>query len=180
MIENAYIINNINLRCSIILAIYMSIKKILKIGDEFLNKPGENVEFFDHVLLKYINDMIETMRFYDGVGLAANQIGLNQRIILVEVNHNPRYPDKSPIPLMILINPIIEKVGHIMETDIEGCLSVPDVRAEVARFKTIKYQANDELGNLISGIASGFLARIIQHEVDHLDGILFPQRITNT
>lgn len=155
----------------------MSLKNILKIGNSFLEKSIQNVTIFDSVLLKTIDDMIETMRFYHGVGLAANQIGINQRIIILEVNHNPRYPDKVAIPLMVLINPKIKVIGNQMETDLEGCLSVPDYRGDVSRYKIIKYQAVDESGKQFSGIADGFLARIIQHEVDHLDGILFPQRM---
>ena len=155
----------------------MSIMNILKIGDPFLQQAVQKVHLFDHVLLKNINDMIETLRFYHGVGLAANQIAIKQRIIIIEVNHNPRYPDKAMIPLMVLINPMITPIDNTMETDIEGCLSVPDVRAEVWRYKTIKFQAYDELGNPFSAIVDNFLARIIQHEIDHLNGILLPQRI---
>jgi len=155
----------------------MSLKNILKIGDPFLEQSVQTVHLFDHVVLKSIHDMIETMRFYHGVGLAANQIGINQRIIILEVNHNPRYPEKANIPLMVLINPKISIIDTRMEKDIEGCLSVPDVRAEILRYKTIKYQAYDKFGNFFSASADDFLARIIQHEIDHLDGILFPQRI---
>ncbi len=153
------------------------IKTILKMGEAFLEQSVQEVNIFDQQLSDNVTDMIETMRFYHGVGLAASQIGINKRIIVVEVCQNPRYPEQENIPLMVLINPQIEIVENTMESYLEGCLSIPDYRAEVLRYKTIKYQAVDQSGKAFSGKADGFLARIIQHELDHLNGILLTQRI---
>jgi peptide deformylase len=155
------------------------IKTILKNGVPLLEQSIQSVALFDQQLLDHVNDMIETMRYYHGVGLAANQIGINQRIVIIEVNQNPRYPEQSKISLMVLVNPQIEMIGNFKESYMEGCLSIPDYRGEVLRNKSIRYQAFDQFGNQISGIADGFLARIIQHELDHLNGILFTQRVND-
>ncbi|MFK5986079.1 MAG: peptide deformylase [Pseudomonadota bacterium] len=150
----------------------MTIKTILQKGNPFLLQKVQAVSSFDMCLSEHIDDMLETMRSNHGVGLAANQIGVDQRIIMIEVNNNPRYPGQQKLPLMVFINPQIIVISDEMESTIEGCLSVPGYRGEVLRYKSISYQAYDAQGKPFSGHAEGFLARVIQHEVDHLNGIL--------
>jgi peptide deformylase len=156
----------------------MAIKNVLRMGDAHLLRRAEELAYFDtpelHDLLA---DMRDTMKEHDGVGLAAPQIGVNQRVVIFGVEHNPRYPDVEPVPDTVLINPVITPLGSDTEEDWEGCLSVPGMRGMVPRFKTIRYQGYDEYGALIDRTVSGFHARVVQHECDHLDGILYPMRI---
>jgi peptide deformylase len=112
-----------------------------------------------------------------GVGIAAPQIGSNQRVIMFGFEENPRYPDAGPIPFTILINPVITFLSSEMVDGWEGCLSVPGLRGLVPRYNHIKYSGYDEKGQLITRVVDGFHARVVQHETDHLDGILYPQRI---
>ena len=154
------------------------IRQVLRMGDAHLLRRAEELTCFDtpelHDLLA---DMRDTMQEEDGVGLAAPQIGVNQRVVIFGVEHNPRYPDVEPVPDTVLINPVITPLGSDTEEDWEGCLSVPGMRGMVPRFKTIRYQGYDEYGALIDRTVSGFHARVVQHECDHLDGILYPMRI---
>jgi len=147
-------------------------------GDARLLRRAEEVHTFDtpelHALLA---DMRDTMLALDGVGLAAPQIGVNLRVVIFEVLHNPRYPDAEPVPQTVLLNPVITHLSSDTEEDWEGCLSVPGMRGLVPRYKTIRYQGCDEYGALIDRTVSGFHARVVQHECDHLDGILYPMRI---
>ncbi|MBI5437340.1 MAG: peptide deformylase [Nitrosomonadales bacterium] len=147
-------------------------------GDARLLRRAEEVHSFDtpelHALLA---DMRATMQALEGVGLAAPQIGVNQRVVIFGVLHNPRYPDAEPVPETVLLNPVITPLSSDTEEDWEGCLSLPGLRGLVPRFKTIRYQGCDEYGALIDRTVSGFHARVVQHECDHLDGILYPMRI---
>lgn len=158
----------------------MAVKQVLKMGHKDLWACAEDVEKpFDDALKLLVHDLMETMLDYDGVGLAAPQIGVLKRVVVFGVEKCERYPDVEPIPETVLINPIVSPIGDVMEEDWEGCLSVPGMRGRVPRYKTIKYTGYDEMGNEISRIVDGFHARVVQHEVDHLDGIIYPLRITD-
>ncbi len=124
-----------------------------------------------------ISEMREIMIAANGAGLAAPQIGENLRVVIFEVNNNPRYPNREPIPFTVLINPVITPLHDATVDDWEGCLSVPGLRGLVPRFAQIRYTAFDALGGKIERDVAGFHARVVQHECDHLDGILYPQRI---
>ena len=153
-------------------------REVLRMGDARLLRRAEEVEIFDvpelHALLA---DMRDTMQAHDGVGLAAPQIGANLRVVIFGVQSSPRYPDAEPVPETVLLNPVITPLGSDTEEDWEGCLSVPGMRGMVPRFKAIRYQGHDEYGALIDRTVSGFHARVVQHECDHLDGILYPMRV---
>lgn len=156
----------------------MAIKEVLRMGDARLLRRAEEVHSFDtpelHALLA---DMHDTMQALNGVGLAAPQIGVNLRVVIFCMQHNPRYPDAEPVPQTVLLNPVITPLSSDTAEDWEGCLSVPGMRGLVPRFETIRYQGCDEYGALIDRTVSGFHARVVQHECDHLDGILYPMRI---
>jgi len=156
----------------------MAIKEVLRMGDARLLRRAEEVGAFDtpelHGLLA---DMRDTMLAMDGVGLAAPQIGVNLRVVIFEVAGNPRYPDAEAVPQTVLVNPVITALKKDMEEDWEGCLSVPGLRGMVPRYTHIRYQGCDEYGALIDRTVSGFHARVVQHECDHLDGILYPMRM---
>jgi peptide deformylase len=134
-------------------------------------------EFASPVLQTLVVDMLDTMRANDGAGLAAIQIGVLLRIVVFEVQDNPRYPEVAPVPLTVLVNPEIELLGDERESGWEGCLSVPGMRGLVPRYTRLRYRGFDELGQPIDRTVDGFHARVVQHECDHLDGILYPQRI---
>lgn len=147
-------------------------------GDARLLLRAEEVHSFDtpelHALLA---DMRDTMEALSGVGLAAPQIGVNQRVMIFGVQSSPRYPDAEPVPQTVLLNPVITFLSSDTWEDWEGCLSVPGMRGFVPRFKNIRYQGRDGYGALIDRTVSGFHARVVQHECDHLDGILYPMRM---
>ena len=130
-------------------------------------------------LLALVADMKETMAAQDGAGLAAPQIGVSQRVVIFGVESNPRYPDAEPVPFTVLVNPKLTFLTREVESDWEGCLSVPGMRGVVPRYTKLRYTGVDEHGNPIDRVAEGFHARVVQHEVDHLDGILYPQRMTD-
>ena len=156
----------------------MAVRKVLRMGDPFLLQKAKPVEEFGTAeLQQLIEDMLETMAACDGAGLAAPQIGVDQRVVIFGVEHNPRYPDVEQVPLTVLINPVIEACSDEIETAWEGCLSVPGMRGAVPRYTHIRYQGVDQKGDRIDRIVSGFHARVVQHECDHLDGILYPARI---
>lgn len=158
----------------------MPIKDVLKMGDARLLRIAEKVHDFDTLQLHaLLTDMRDTMHALDGAGLAAPQIGVNLRVVIFGVNHNPRYPDAEAVPQTVLINPVISPLREQKEEGWEGCLSVPGLRGMVPRFLHIRYQGQDEYGALIDRTVSGFHARVVQHECDHLDGILYPMRITD-
>ena len=147
-------------------------------GDPRLYRKAEGVkEFGGGELTGILQDMFDTMEALDGVGLAAPQIGIPLRIVIFSVDQNPRYPEEESVPRTILINPIIVPQGNELESKWEGCLSVPKMRGLVERNSHILYSGFDENQNPIKRDADGFHARVVQHEVDHLDGILYPMRI---
>ena len=156
----------------------MSVKETLKMGHPLLLQVAEPVENFNTPELDtLIEDMYDTMEALDGAGLAAPQIGISKRVVIFGVEANPRYPHVEPVPRTVLINPSIEVLSDDKESGWEGCLSVPGMRGLVPRYTKIRYTGFDPLGHSIEREASGFHARVVQHEVDHLDGILYPQRI---
>lgn len=147
-------------------------------GDARLLRRAEEMEAFDtpelHAL---VADMLDTMQALDGAGLAAPQIGVNLRVVIFAVQHNPRYPDAETVPQTVLINPVITPLRNDMEDGWEGCLSIPGMRGLAPRFAAIRYQGCDQYGEPIDRAVSGFHARVVQHECDHLDGILYPMRM---
>ncbi|MFC1665631.1 peptide deformylase, partial [Pseudomonadota bacterium] len=156
----------------------MSVREVLKMGDPLLYQRSVEVTEFDGKdLAKVLEDMFDTMEALDGVGLAAPQIGIPLRIVIFSVGQNPRYPDAESVPRTILINPIIEPQSVDLETGWEGCLSVPGMRGLVERHSSIIYSGYDETQRPIKREATGFHSRVVQHEVDHLDGIVYPMRI---
>jgi peptide deformylase len=158
------------------------IREILRMGDPRLLRVSEPVRDFDgselHALLA---DMFETMRAANGAGLAAPQIGVLLRVVIFgyadPVARNPRYPDAPPVPQTVLINPVIEPLSDEIEEGWEGCLSVPGLRGVVPRHARLRYRGFDAEGNAIDRTVDGFHARVVQHECDHLDGILYPMRM---
>jgi peptide deformylase len=156
----------------------MAIRTVLRMGDPRLLEPARPVERFDtpelHAL---IADMNDTMRALDGAGLAAPQIGVGLQVAVFGVERNPRYPDAEPVPYTVLVNPVLTPVGREMEEGWEGCLSVPGMRGLVPRYRQLRYQGRDPYGRPIDRTVSGFHARVVQHECDHLAGILYPMRI---
>ena len=147
-------------------------------GDPRLLEPARPVERFDtQELHALIADMDDTMRARDGAGLAAPQIGVGLQVVIFGVEHNPRYPEAEAVPYTVLINPLITPVGAVMEEGWEGCLSVPGMRGLVPRNKHLRYRGCDPLGGAIDRTVSDFHARVVQHECDHLAGILYPMRI---
>ena len=154
------------------------IRDVLKMGDPRLLEVARPVERFDspelHTLLA---DMRDTMAHQNGAGLAAPQIGVGLRVVIFGVKANPRYPQAEDVPDTVLINPAIEPIGNDMEEDWEGCLSVPGMRGWVPRYQRLRYAGFDEKGQRFERTAQGFHARVVQHECDHLDGILYPRRI---
>lgn len=156
----------------------MSVKTVLRMGDPRLLQVAKPVtDFSTPELDELINDMFDTMRAEDGVGLAAPQIGVDLRVVIFGFDNNPRYPDVAAVPKSVLINPVIKPLDEQCEDGWEGCLSVPGMRGLVPRFSHIRYTGYDASGQLLDVTAKGFHARVVQHECDHLDGILYPQRI---
>lgn len=156
----------------------MTIKTVVKMGNQQLGTPSVPVEDISSADIQAIvKDMRDTMIDEGGVGIAAPQIGCNLRIIMFGFDDNARYPDEHSIPFTVLINPVIEFLSDEMVDGWEGCLSVPGLRGLVPRCNKINYQGYDLDGQLINRTVTGFHARVLQHECDHLDGILYPQRI---
>ena len=156
----------------------MSAREILRMGDPRLLRVAELVDRFDTVELRaLIQDLRDTMAAENGAGLAAPQIGVNLQLVIFGVEHNPRYPDAEQVPFTILINPTLYKLDEEMEDGWEGCLSVPGMRGVVPRFKRMRYTGVDVEGNLIDRTVEGFHARVVQHECDHLYGVLYPMRM---
>ena len=154
------------------------IRPVLRMGDARLLRLAEPVRRFGAPELRaLVDDMFDTMRALDGAGLAAPQIGVNLRVVIFGVQRNPRYPHAEPVPTTVLLNPVIEPLSDARESDWEGCLSVPGMRGWVPRCARIRYCGVDLDGNAIERTAEGFHARVVQHECDHLDGILYPARI---
>ncbi|MFL6710089.1 MAG: peptide deformylase [Massilia sp.] len=158
----------------------MTVREILKMGDPRLLRQAEPVTEFDTPAMReLIADMFDTMHAANGAGLAAPQIGVNLQLVIFGFKDNQRYPDAPPVPQTVLINPKLTPVSADMEEGFEGCLSVPGLRGVVERFTRLHYEGVDEHGAPIVRDAEGFHARVVQHEVDHLHGILYPMRITD-
>jgi peptide deformylase len=158
----------------------MSILKVSRLGHPVLRKVTAHVQLealHSASMQKLIDDMIETMKEYDGVGLAADQVHESLQLAVLEVAENPRYPDKPRVPLTVLVNPMITPLSEEMQEDWEGCLSIPDLRGMVPRYKTIRIQALDRHGQEIDFVADDFHARVIQHEFDHLHGKVYLDRM---
>lgn len=156
----------------------MAIRPVLRMGDARLLRRAEPLSgFAGEELRALLEDMRDTMQAMNGVGLAAPQIGVNLRVVIFGVQKNPRYPDVEEVPETVLINPSIMVLDEAIKEDWEGCLSLPGMRGLVPRFQNIRYKGYDEQGTPIDRTASGFHARVVQHECDHLDGILYPMRI---
>jgi peptide deformylase len=156
----------------------MAVRPILRMGDPRLLEVSKPVVQFDTPELRaLIADMIETMQAANGAGLAAPQIGELLRVVIFGVEHNPRYPDAVPVPLTVLINPQLTPLGTAEAEDWEGCLSVPGMRGLVPRHVRLRYRGFDAAGRPIEREVSDFHARVVQHEVDHLNGVLYPRRI---
>lgn len=159
----------------------MAIRTVLRMGDPRLLNVSEAVRDFDTPQLhELIVDMQDTMASLNGAGLAAPQIGVPARVVIFGTGApNPRYPNAEVVPYTILINPVLTPVGEMMEQGWEGCLSVPGMRGLVPRYQQLRYRGVDLRGETIEREVAGFHARVVQHEVDHLDGILYPMRITD-
>ncbi len=156
----------------------MAVREVLRMGDPRLRLKANTIDRFGNdKLANLITDMLDTMTAFDGAGMAAPQIGVPFRVVIFGIDKNPRYPDAPPIPLTILLNPEISPAGEEMDSDWEGCLSVPGMRGLVPRYTRIRYRGLDTDGRKIDREAEGFHARVVQHECDHLDGILYPDRL---
>jgi peptide deformylase len=166
------------MRCGLFYASSMAIRPVLKMGDPLLLQVAKPVEQFDtpelHALL---TDMHDTMAALNGAGLAAPQIGVSQQVVIFGVSRNPRYPQVEEVPYTVLINPLLEPIGDEIEEGWEGCLSVPGMRGLVPRHLRLRYHGYDQYGQPIDRSVANFHARVVQHETDHLQGILYPMRI---
>lgn len=157
----------------------MTVRQILKMGDPLLLRHAEAVaEFGTPELATLINDMVDTMRDADGAGLAAPQIGVALRVVIFGTGEPiARYPQAPPVPRTVLVNPVLEMIGEEQDEDWEGCLSVPGLRGVVPRYRRLRYRGFDQFGAPIERTVDDFHARVVQHECDHLDGILYPMRV---
>jgi peptide deformylase len=156
----------------------MAVQPIVRMGSAQLATPSLPVKRFATPELRaLLKDMEDTMQEKGGVGIAAPQIGVNLRVVIFGFEKSERYPNAKPIPFTVLINPVITPLADEQEEGWEGCLSVPGLRGLVPRYKKIRYTGFDENGATIDRTVEGFHARVVQHECDHLDGILFPQRV---
>jgi peptide deformylase len=153
---------------------------VLKMGDPTLLKVASKVEKFGTPELNtLIQDMHDTMEALEGAGLAAPQIGVSQQVVIFGIKSNQRYPDAEEVPYTVLLNPVLTPLTQEVEQDWEGCLSVPGLRGMVSRFTRLRYRGVDQYGKPIDRTVEGFHARVVQHECDHLQGILYPMRITD-
>lgn len=156
----------------------MSVRPVLRMGDPLLLQVAKPVEQFDTPELReLLVDMHDTMAALNGAGLAAPQIGVSQQVVIFGVGANPRYPQAEAVPYTVLINPQLEPTGDEQEDGWEGCLSVPGMRGLVPRYRSLRYRGFDQYGAPIDRTVNNFHARVVQHEVDHLLGILYPMRI---
>ncbi len=163
----------------------MAVKNVLRMGEPLLLEKAAPITMFDtpelHAL---IQDMQDTMQAMNGAGIAAPQIGVSLQVVIFgqiefDGRSNPRYPDAEQVPYTVLINPELTPVGNELEEGWEGCLSVPGMRGVVPRYTRLHYKGFDQYGSPIDRLVSGFHARVVQHECDHLNGILYPMRITD-
>jgi len=155
----------------------MSVRRVLKMGEPLLLRVAAEVTRFDTELRELVADMDDTMRALSGAGIAAPQIGVSARVVIFELKDNPRYPHIAPVPYTVLVNPLVTPLTAEQDDGWEGCLSVPGMRGLVPRFRRLRYRGFDQYGAPLERTVEGFHARVVQHEVDHLDGILFPQRV---
>jgi peptide deformylase len=156
----------------------MAIREVLKMGDPRLLSVAEPVRAWGTPELEgLLADMRDTMQHLNGAGLAAPQIGVGLRVVIFGLEFNPRYPEAEPVPYTVLINPVLTPIGEAQDEGWEGCLSVPGMRGLVPRYRELHYRGSDERGQPIDRTVRDFHARVVQHEVDHLDGILYPRRI---
>jgi len=158
----------------------MAILKVARLGHPVLRQAAQPLsveEIRSPDTQRFIDDMIDTMREYDGAGLAANQVHTLKQIAVIEVQANPRYPEAPEIPLTVVINPVVTALTEEMEEAWEGCLSVPDMRGRVPRYVAVRLSYHDREGRPQSVIAKDFFARVVQHETDHLNGIVYLDRM---
>lgn len=156
----------------------MAVREVLRMGDPRLLGVARPVEKFDTPELReLVQDMTDTMRHLNGAGLAAPQIGVGLQVVIFEVESNPRYPDAGKVPFTVLVNPVLTPLTEQMEEGWEGCLSVPGLRGMVPRYASLRYQGFGADGEPIDRTVEGFHARVVQHEADHLLGILYPMRM---
>ena len=154
------------------------IREVLRMGDPRLLEVSQPVDDFGSAALAaLLEDMNDTMVALNGAGIAAPQIGVLKRMVIFGFDHNERYPDAEAVPFTVLCNPVITPLSDEMKDGWEGCLSVPGLRGVVPRYTRIRYTGFDQHGHAIDREATGFHARVVQHECDHLDGILYPRRI---
>ena len=154
------------------------IREVLKMGDpRLLSVAAPIARFDDPQLHALLADMRDTMAHLNGAGLAAPQIGVGLRVVIFGVRSNPRYPGVEEVPDTVLINPVITPLSEDLDDGWEGCLSVPGMRGVVPRFRRLRYSGFDERGVPFTRVVEGFHARVVQHECDHLDGVLYPMRI---
>ena len=158
----------------------MTIREILKMGDPRLLRVAQPVPAFDtpelHAL---VTDLFDTMAAAQGAGIAAPQIGVDLQVVVFGFTRNARYPDRPPVPTTVLVNPVIEPIGSETVEGWEGCLSVPGLRGLVPRAVNLRYQGFDQYGRPIDRSVEGFHARVVQHECDHLQGVLYPMRLSD-
>lgn len=158
----------------------MTVRDLVFAGNAVLKKSAaEVVDFGSDELHQLVDDLIVTMRENHGAGLAAPQIGVGLRVMVFEINNNPRYPGIEEVDLTVLVNPKFEVISNVLTEEHEGCLSLPKMRGLVRRYDHIRYSAYDVNGNHFEKEAKGWHARVFQHEYDHLDGILYPERMHN-
>jgi peptide deformylase len=160
----------------------MAILKVARLGHPVLRQKAQPVPVDDirsAGIQRLIDDMVETMREYDGAGLAANQVHTLLQIAVIEVDANPRYPEAAAIPLTVVINPVVTPLSDEREDGWEGCLSVPDMRGMVSRHTAVRLECHDRAGNRVDVVAKDFFARVIQHETDHLNGIVYVDRMSD-
>jgi peptide deformylase len=154
------------------------IRDVLRMGDPRLWRESSPVERFGTLELDtLLADLRDTMVAQNGAGLAAPQIGVPLQVVIFGVEHNPRYPDAEPVPYTELVNPVLTPLSDDIEEGWEGCLSVPGLRGIVPRYAHLRYEGFDPRGHPIRREVSGFHARVVQHECDHLAGILYPMRM---
>jgi len=161
----------------------MAILKVARMGHPILREVAKEVpedEIATPAFQQLVDDMIETMREYDGAGLAAPQVHVSKRVVVMEIAANPRYPDAEPLPLSVLINPRITPLTDRRVQIVEGCLSVPDLRGVVPRVAEIEFAALDRNGEPVRARFEDFSAAVVQHECDHLDGVLYLDRVEDT
>jgi peptide deformylase len=158
----------------------MAVRTVLRMGHPLLLQVAAPVERFGTAELRQlVADMDDTMRALNGAGIAAPQIGVSLRAVIFEVTRNPRYPQAEPVPYTVLLNPVLDPLGNERDEAWEGCLSVPGLRGIVARNTKLRYRGFDLDGRPIDRTVTGFHARVVQHEADHLDGILYPMRVAD-